>query len=200
MQTPAFMGPFKAVPPVVRRAADPGAVAGVPPGALPFQIQVQQQTSWCWAAVAASVTDYFHNINNTPVKSQCEIASDYASPSNCCSNPSAEGCDCAGVLDTVLDDNKHRQSSEGTIEFADIVAEIGTRKCPVCCKITWPIVPGGAEDPGGHYVVIMGCHADASQDVIVLDPLKESPHCGAFTFDGFKALGGGTWTDTIRTK
>lgn len=195
IETPSFMGPFKDVPPVIRRAADPAAVAGAPPGALPFQIQVQQQTQWCWAAVAASVTDYFNAANGGAVKAQCELASDYAKPSDCCADPAAEGCNEPSALETVLGDIGHLEEDvEGRMEFADIVTEIATRKSPVCCKIAW------TEDLDGHYVVIMGCHDDASQDVIVLDPAEASPHCGAYPFEQFKTLAGGHWTNTMRTK
>ena len=164
------------------------------PGALPFQIQDQQQTSWCWAAVAASVTDYFHMVNGAEVKAQCELASKYAKPSDCCADPSADGCDCPGVLETVLDDMVHCQGASGAVGFDDIVTEIGTRKCPVCCKIAWP------DDANGHYVVIMGCHDDGSKDVIVLDPIKDSPYNGAYTLDTFDGLAGGSWSTTIKTK
>jgi len=185
-QTAAFLGPFDTIQ---RRAANPSLVAGAAPGALDFTIQVQQQSNWCWAAVAASVLDYCAVEDGTPAMTQTAIAGQFLNaPTDNTPYP----------LSTALQFLHHQQGIVGTqMAFVDIVTEIGTRKRPVCCKIDW------YDGSDGHYVVIMGCHNDSEQDVIILDPAdaKFIPLHGAYTYKEFQqAYGSGHWGDTYQTK
>jgi hypothetical protein len=186
MPTASFLQPLQDVAPaqVVRRTISAADAGGAPPGALDFAIQDQEKDNWCWAAVAASVTDYYAARNGTAVLSQEDVAAAVG----------ATGKDEPFLLSTVLRTIGHLDGKQisGGLLFPDIVTEIKNCK-PICCAICWP------RDSIGHYVVIMGCHDD-EQEIIVLDPSGTGPQNGAFPLASFKNFfSGGDWLNTCKT-
>lgn len=202
MLTASFLGPLKDVPlpPVMRHGASVASAAGAPPGAIDFTIQVQQQTRWCWAAVTASVADYFAARGGPPAPAQCELATQLLH-FPCCVVPLPPPPppywrgNMPYLLSAALGAAGHLANAVSkAVDFPAIKQEIVNSK-PVCCRIYWD------DDPNGHYVVIMGCHDDGhEQDVVVLDPSDTAPHEGSFPFDEFKSFGGGSWDNTCFTQ
>ena len=189
MPLPAFLGPF------VDLSASPAAAAPAGPPAdgviLPFTMQVQQQTEWCWAATAASVSAFY---NVAPVLSQCQIASECLGGMECCITPLPpppppywEG-NCSYALDAALNVVKHLAAGPtgDILPFASIMNEINGRR-PICCHIST-----------GHFNAIVGYHNDSNQDLVVRDPLYGEHIVPYRVF--VSGNNGSVWDDTYLTK
>ena len=189
MQLPSFLGPFLDVPAVPAAAPAENAPAyGV---ILPFTMQVQQQTEWCWAATAASVSAYY---NAAPVLTQCQVASECLGGLECCITPLPpppppywEG-NCSFALDAALSVVKHLAAGPtgAVLPFASIMSEINGQR-PVCCHISC-----------GHFNAIVGYHNDSTQDIVVRDPLHGEQTLPYAMF--VSNYNGSAWDDSYLTK
>jgi hypothetical protein len=198
MKLPPFLRPLVAVP-AATTSVPLGEKATATSGSNPlsFSMQSQQQSEWCWAATAASVSAFYCD---TPAASQCEIASRCLSMS-CCITPLPPppppywSGNRTYTLDVALSNLGHLVGGPtgACLDFNTIVAQIRAGH-PVCCHISWD---GGA--PGGHFMAIIG-YDESNADVTVVDP---SPVFGDGTFP-YKALvqdyHGGQWDDTYLTQ
>jgi len=182
-----------------------------------FRIQRQEQSEWCWAAVAVSVERYFDP--GSKLK-QCDVAnkvlpeeyegvtdaqgnpiftlpdSDSECCCHCCCDP--ESCDLPAGLDTALQKvYKWRISLGRALTFLEVQREID-RGRPIGVGIKWT-TGGSSGNPGttGHYVVIRGYRMLSSgvSQVYVADPLNAS---GLVDFDEFtfSYYGEGQWVET----
>jgi hypothetical protein len=171
-----------------------------------FSIQQQQQSEWCWAAVAVSVERFF---NPASKLTQCEVAnkvlpieypanhlpkSDCGCCCQCCCDPGS--CDEPAELELALQlIHKWRTTldqsvmSPGTLTFEEVCREIDQRR-PICVGITW-------DSGGGHFVVVRGYRllSSGARQVYVADPLNPS---SLLDFDEFTSayMGDGEWTET----
>jgi hypothetical protein len=144
-----------------------------------FEMQTQCQTQWCWAAVAASISEL--SMQNANRKRQCEIANDQlqAKHGDCCA--ASCGTDDApfnlpGFLSRALDFvNCQRQMFETRQDLAKIQGEI-RNKNPVCVRIQWN---GGHE----HFVVISGF--GPGNYVVVRDPALGEDDASTIEYDRF---------------
>jgi hypothetical protein len=152
---------------------------------IPFVMQIQQQTMWCWAAVATSVTLYF---NPTPGWTQCQVASATLGMPDCCGVPPAQGCNIPNYLDRALTTVNHfSRMTPGQITSAALDAElVGLR--PVGARIQWA---GG----GGHFVALAGVLLGASVYVGVVDPWFGPSDVALSALSG-SYQGSGTWDTT----
>lgn len=191
MPLPSFLGPFVDVPAALaaQKAANPPAGAEGSPNILPFSMQEQQQTEWCWAATAASVSAYY---NVTPVLSQCQIASECLDM-ECCITPLPPPPppywpgNIKYALDVALRVGNHLADGPtgAPLPFSSIVTEINRRR-PICCHISW-----------GHFNVIVGYYDDSHQDIVVRDPLH-GEH--TLPYEMFVSnYYGGTWNNSYLT-
>ena len=201
--------------------ADPGTTGGADPGTtggsgpakqccmsdgviaqkrLHFRIQMQEQSEWCWAAVAASVERYF---NPASTMQQCDVAnkvlpkefpnerlpqSDCGCCCQCCCDPDA--CNRPAELEIALRQvYKWRNTLKRPLTFDEIRREID-RGRPVGVGITW-------DSGGGHFVVVRGYRLlrSGERQVYVADPLNAS---GLVDIDEFTLAyyGDGAWTET----
>ena len=148
-----------------------------------FQIERQEQSEWCWAAVAASIDNYF---NPKSPRTQCKIAS-LVIGQDCC-----DEADC-NQLETLIDALKDihylSRTIVGTVSFEEIQKEINRRR-PVCARIEWT---GG----GAHFVVISGYEVlpSGARHVYIDDPFNTP---SIVDYDEFKTAycGDGEWKDT----
>ncbi|MBX9648357.1 MAG: hypothetical protein K2X57_15040 [Xanthobacteraceae bacterium] len=137
--------------------------------ALRFDMEQQEKSNWCWAAVAASVAHFFRPAD--PVK-QCSIANGELRRSDCCANCDGadDPCNVPGYMMSSLYRVGHfrkwlaRQApGPGQIE------KEFHRGYPLCARVVWN---GG----GSHYLTIVGYAkpADSPSDcmtgVAVADP------------------------------
>src|SRR5918911_1240122 len=66
---------------------------------LPFNMQPQQQTNWCWAATSTSVDHYYDPGSGW---TQCGVADGELGRTDCCGAGAAGPCNVYGTLDTSL--------------------------------------------------------------------------------------------------
>ena len=186
MPLPSFFGPLMDIPLAPVAPLTASSPAGVP-NPLSFSMQPQQQTEWCWAATAASVSAYY---NVAPVLTQCEVASKCLGM-DCCITPLPQDPPpyWAGnrmwAVDDALSAVQHpAEPTGGVIPFSSIKDEID-RERPICCHISWE-----------HFNVIVG-YDDSNQDIVVLDPLHGDHTLPYETF--VSSYYGGVWDNSYLT-
>ena len=150
----------------------------------------QQLDSWCWAAIAAGLSEYY----GTGTPSQADIAS--------------------GVLDV---DCSHFENDEQLKAVANTVARLDKAMALVSCYSHWsagkPLFdrikfeinqgrPLAARiewfSGGAHYVLIHG-YADATGNILVADPMHGASEHPLAHFPARYRLGG-AWTETFWTR
>jgi hypothetical protein len=145
-------------------------------------MQHQQQTNWCWAAVAASVSAFF---NPATSWKQCAIVNAELGRNDCCTNSSSLACNVAWYLEKALTrTNNLRSWSSGAGSMTEIENEINNGY-PLCARIGW----GGG---GGHFVAIDG-YNHALEMVAIDDPWSGASDAALTTFET-AYLGSGVWT------
>jgi hypothetical protein len=167
------------------------------PNPLSFAMQPQQQSEWCWAAVAASISSFY---GDAPAKSQCELATQYLQMP-CCANPLPpppppqwDGNQ-SYTLDVPLQVLNHLAAPliPDVMLFEDIVKDINAGK-PICCHIKWD--QDAPHD--GHFNAIVG-YDSQTQDLIIHDPYAAYGQ-STVPYDTFKSnYHGGSWDQTCRT-
>jgi papain like cysteine protease AvrRpt2 len=139
-----------------------GAPAAGTAGSLAFAMQTQQQSNWCWSAVAVSVAGFYGTPNPTP--QQCDLASQELSAA-CCPAGSNAACDVPWYLDKALQRVAHLNTwASGSAVMAVIQGEIkGDR--PLGVRIAW-------STGGGHFVVVSGYATPPTGDLVTVeDPI-----------------------------
>ena len=144
-----------------------------------FEMQTQCQTQWCWAAVAASISELSTQSANH--KQQCEIANDQlqAQHGDCCA--AMCGTDDApfnlpGFLSRALDFvNCERKMFTTKQSLTKIKKEIRNAN-PVCVRIRFD---GGNE----HFVVISGFRP--GNFVVVRDPALGADETSTIEYNEF---------------
>jgi hypothetical protein len=173
-----------------------------------FRIQRQEQSDWCWAAVATSIEHYFDHESKLK---QCDVANkvipvEYGegllppSDDECCCHCCChlERCDLPAKLEIALQQvYKWRNTLLRALTFEEIQREIDGGR-PIGAGIKW--MSGGQNGtPGtsGHFVVIRGYRllSSGACQVYVADPLNAS---GLVDFDEFTFAyyGEGQWVET----
>lgn len=158
----------------------------------------QQQTLWCWAAVADSISHFY---DPGSAWTQCTIANAELAQTTCCANGATAVCNKAWYLHNALTRVGCLQSmTSGTLTFAAVRSLINA-DTPPCARQGWN---GG----GGHFVAIVG-YLQGSIGVLVggrstTKRLRISdPWYGdsVVDYDDFVAgyQGRGTWTHAYRT-
>jgi hypothetical protein len=150
-----------------------------------FQIETQEKSEWCWAAVAVSIDKYF---NSKSTLTQCEVANRVLGGENCCK--SNGNCNQPETLIDALNSVKRLSSTlTGPLSFELVRGELDAGR-PVCARIKWS---GG----GAHFVVITGYQllTSGARHLEVVDPFNPNSTidyddlCNAY-------YGDGTWADT----
>lgn len=154
---------------------------------LDFEVQPQQESEWCWAAVSTSINHFY---NPASTVSQCQVVNEQLGRSDCCTDPSSSNCNQPGYLDQALQylGNLSSEKGQGTYQDAVQALNAGT---PPCIRIGWS---GG----GGHFIGVKGC--EPNNFVLVTDPISGD---SAVTYDALTTgqyEGSGTWTNTFFTK
>ena len=110
---------------------------------LPFNMQPQTQSNWCWSATAVSVSRYFWRRSTW---TQCRVANAELGQRNCCSSPVPSPCNVPWYLDRSLTRTRNFVSITGVVTFEQVKAEIDKGR-PVGARVGWS---GG----GGHFMVV----------------------------------------------
>lgn len=160
---------------------------------LNFTMLQQQQTSWCWAAVSASVSMFF----GAPAGpaggpwQQCDVANCALIQTTCCQNGSTSQCNQDWYLEQGLTCVQHLASPPvtGPSTFAYIQQEIDADR-PVGVRIGW-------YNDGGHFVVLSGYDdSNGLQNVFVEDPWYGPSTYDYNAFSTAYQSGAGSWTHT----
>ncbi len=156
---------------------------------LPFTMELQVNSNWCWAATSKSVS-YFY-CTSSPW-TQCKIASDELGLS-CCNSPLPGGCNVPWYLDRALTrTNNFVQIQSGTIDWQEIKDQLD-RGLVIGARVGWN---GG----GGHFMVIYGVSRIAFREYVHIDDPIYGKNTMTYTEFATNYQGAGTWTHTYFTK
>lgn len=157
---------------------------------LPFTMEAQTQTNWCWAATSKSVSHFYWFLSPW---TQCTIANAELGRNDACQNPVPAAANVPWYLDRALSRTSNFVSiTAGTATFAQIRAEIDAGR-PMGARIGWN---GG----GGHFVVIYGYASwGLTQWVYIDDPIWGKSQLTLADFST-NYRGSGTWTHYYITK
>jgi len=156
---------------------------------LGFDMQLQTQSNWCWAATATSVSHYYWWFSPWV---QCTVANAELGRNDACNNPVPAGANVPWYLDKALTRTNNFVSITGAATFQQVRNEIDAGR-PVGARIGWN---GG----GGHFMVIYGYSLIAGTTYFDIDdPIYGKSH---LTVNDFSTnyQGSGTWTHTYFTK
>ena len=161
---------------------------------LDVNVQAQQQSLWCWLAVATTIDRFFEPSSTL---TQCQLADTMLGQSNCCADPSSSACNQPGDTSAALQQVGHFQSNTtGSLSFFQVKWEIGMVEDPIVVRIKW----GSAAV--GHAVILSGYLTDSEGEhwLLVKDPGAGTSEL--WTYDEFRTAykGNGTWDITRRTQ
>ena len=157
---------------------------------MAFSIEQQQETEWCWNAVATSVEHYF---DPTSQLTQEELAV----------KELGSAADLPLYLQDALEGiGKLSANPQGFLSFAQIQQQLAAN-LPVCVHIAWA-------EGGSHYVVISGYAVSSAgkPQVYVSDPLLPDSSVVVWDYDAFlfaytpnnAVHAEGAWVDTCLVK
>lgn len=165
-----------------------GPAGAFPPLVLPFVMDTQTQTNWCWAAVTSSVARFYAP---NSAKTQCQVVCAELNNSACCAQP--QQCNQQARLDASLGTAGHLAGwNFGALPFASLQTEIQNGR-PVCFRIQWA---GGG---GGHFVAVSGCDSQL-QTVDVQDSQNGFSSAPYASFQSSYLSGAGATTHYYLTK
>ena len=157
---------------------------------MPFPIEQQQETYWCWNAVSVSLNNYF---TPTPPLTQDAFAVTAL-------KVALADADQPYYLSLALTDLKLLNGAPlaGFMTFSEIQAQLEAN-LPVCVKIAW-------NEGGFHYLVITGYQMSPAGDpqVFISDPILLDGNVTIWDYDAFVfayspsyTVAEGTWVDTM---
>ncbi len=169
-----------------------------------FVGQLQKHERWCWAAVAATISDYYHRIDGSPANrrpwTQCEVAGirdDLGGTVDCSDPQVVEICNREYYLSDALTavGIPHRFPKHSDFDsFNNIANEIGFHKRPVPIRLKLRgTVHGRAVH---HFVIIWGYHWDATSFVVWDPGGKDRQPAPAAALDIHSELRSKEWTHT----
>jgi hypothetical protein len=211
VKLPAFFGPLQALRPttgqsVFSRLLALPETAGTVQG---FHMQHQEESQWCWTAVATSVArKYDPNSALMQCDVACALYKSQNTPLACC-GIDRPTCNQPQALSDVLRITGNLSGNaidrEGVpidhiADFDFLAAQIGQDR-PVCIRIGWP-----PDCTLGHFIVITGFRKTDTGELMVdvqdpEDDAVDDPK--AITIAELTtnyALVGGKWTWTYRTQ
>jgi hypothetical protein len=156
---------------------------------LSFQMQTQQQTNWCWAAVSTSVSHYY---DASSTWTQCEVANGELGRTDCCAGGASTSCNVYGTLDTSLSRVGHLDHMDANAaSFQSVDNEIDAAR-PLGIRVAWS---GG----GAHFLAVIGYLEDSQNYVAVDDPIYGKSD---LTYDTLTTSyhGSGSWTHSYYTR
>lgn len=157
------------------------------PVLLSFAMQTQQQSNWCWSAVATS-TSLFYNASSA--WTQCAVVNDELGQTTCCADGSTTACNQAWFLERALTrTNNLNDWQAGSLSASAIRSQLVAGR-PLGVRIGWS---GG----GGHFVIVHGI--DASSTVTVSDSIYGTSTMSLSAFKT-KYQGTGSWTHSYLTR
>jgi len=158
---------------------------------LPFNMQAQTQSNWCWAATSTSVSRFYSFLSPW---TQCKVASDELGK-QCCTTPVPGACNVPWYLDKALTRTNNFVSMQSSAASWNSVKSELAKGLVVGARIGWS---GG----GGHFMVLHGVSSSVfslTKYLHIDDPIYGK---STLSYDQFATnyQGSGTWTHTYFTK
>lgn len=159
--------------------------------ALDLQIPDQDQTQWCWAAVATAVGRYY----GKQVGTQCQFADSMLGRADCCTNGTSVACNKQWYLHKALAALEcYSHYDDQAFDVAAVGQEIGEQR-PVCLRVR--LMSGS-----GHFVALSALSVDAAG--VTLLTLQDPFGPATETMPPARLSGGygpnkGVWTHTFFT-
>lgn len=159
---------------------------------LPFVIQPQVVSEWCWSACSVSVNKFYSPASTW---TQCLLANAALGQTSCCQSPGSASCNTPWYLDRALQIvGNYASYANGKATLPAIAGQIDSKR-PVGLRIAW-------NGNGAHFVIIYGYSELTQSDlqfINVGDPFYGSSVQSYRPFpDAYQ--GGGTWTGTYFTQ
>jgi hypothetical protein len=152
-----------------------------------FDMQRQQQSNWCWAAVSTSVA-HFYEFHSTVT--QCQVVNQQVGRNDCCQNGSSSNCNVYGFLDQALGFVGHLDHVDSSTEtYATVLGQVVTFH-PLGIRVAWS---GG----GAHFIAATG-HEQGNM-VVIDDPIYGTSVVPYTTLMG-TYQGSGNWTHSYFTR
>jgi hypothetical protein len=190
-------------PPAV---SDPQVIATCPPTgvaigprAAAFVMQAQQETDWCWAAVAVSMNAFLDPQPLNATWTQPSLATkvlalefQWNPPVDCSADPH-QTCDKPAGLDDALGVTGNLRQAGAMfgqiLDFASIQCWID-QQLPLGARIVWP-------EGGAHFIALSGylVFASGEQKVVVQDPIY-GPSVQDYSSLRGQYIYHGSWNDT----
>jgi hypothetical protein len=154
---------------------------------LAFQMEPQEQSNWCWAAVATSVA---HAYDNSSTWTQCEVANGELGRSDCCAGGAGTACNVYGTLDTSLSRVGHLDHVDSSAASWQMIHDQIAGGCPLGIRVAWA---GG----GAHFLVAYGW---LQNDFVAVDDPIYGKSDIAYDALTTSYQGSGTWTNSYYTR
>jgi Papain-like cysteine protease AvrRpt2 len=155
---------------------------------LPFYMQPQLQSNWCWAANAVSVASFYDSSSQW---TQCGLVNAELGKTTCCFVGSSCACDQPWYLQYALARTGNFVRWSDVPTSAEIRSEILNGR-PLAAQIAW-------DEGGAHFVVIAGYRCDVEEYLDIRDPLHGSTDLPLATFSSHYK-GNGSWTYAFYTE
>lgn len=156
---------------------------------LPFNMEMQTKSNWCWAATSKSVSHYYSRLSPW---TQCKIASSELGQT-CCTSPVPSPCNVPWYLDRSLQRTQNFISVQGgTISFQEIRNQLNNGFVVGAC-IGW-------NSGGGHFMVIYGVSRTLTNEYLYIDDPIYGKSILLYNVFATNYQGSGTWTHTYFTK
>lgn len=156
---------------------------------LPFNMQNQIKSNWCWAATANSVSHFYSALSPW---TQCKIAAAELEKS-CCNNPTPADCNVPWYLDRALSRTQNFVSyKSGTVSFNEIKDQLNAGLV-IGTRIGWN---GG----GGHFMAIHGLSRILSTEYLYIDDPIYGKSVLKYNDFATNYQGSGSWTHSYFTK
>lgn len=155
---------------------------------LSFDMELQTQSNWCWAATSKSVSHFYSAFSPW---TQCKIASEELDQT-CCDSPVPGACNIPWYLDKALArTNNFVSIQSGTITWSKVKEEL-QKGLVVGARIGWS---GG----GGHFMVIHGVSKTNGVEYLHIDDPIYGKSTLTYTQFATNYQNSGTWTHTYFT-
>lgn len=157
---------------------------------LPFIMQQQQQSNWCWSAVATSTSIFYNPLSTW---TQCTVVNATLNRTDCCTNPSSSSCNIYGYLNRSLGTTGNFVSyTGGTTSFSNCKTQMNTWRV-LGVRTAWS---GG----GAHFVIMSGVSdPSGTETVTIRDSIYGTSTIPYTTFvNNYK--GSGSWTHSYFTQ
>src|SRR5262245_35629806 len=158
---------------------------------LPFNMQAQTQSNWCWAATSTSVSRFYSFFSPW---TQCKVASSELSL-QCCTTPVPGACNVPWYLDKALTRTNNFVSMQSSAASWDTIKSELKNGLVVGARIGWS---GG----GGHFMVLHGVSSSifgTTKYLHIDDPIYGK---STLVYNEYATnyRGSGSWTHTYFTK